>query len=87
MATFSITLSEKRIMAEQKNTLQASNNKKGGLVSPHGLLLAMLVVKVWRELTRQTPLPSWAWNLFSAPAVPLVLMAPRGRGWVFLGSC
>lgn len=49
-------------MAEQKNTLQASHNKKvfaietGGFISHCGIL-AVLAVRIWRQLTRQPRLP------------------------------
>lgn len=49
-------------MAEQKNTLQASHNKKvfaietGGLISHCGIL-AVLAVRIWRQLIRQSPCP------------------------------
>lgn len=49
-------------MAEQKNTLQASHNKKvfaietGGFISHCGIL-AVLAVRIWRQLTRQPPPP------------------------------
>lgn len=59
-------------MAEQKNTLQASHNKKvfaietGGFISHCGIL-AVLAVRIWRQLTRQPRAPPAA--ALSPPAL------------------